>query len=266
VDEIFGNIHHIGVIGICLIKLKHGKLGIMLSGYAFISVHTAKLIDFLQPAYDQTLQMKFQSNPHIKIHIKGIMVRNERPCTCSSGNGMQRRSLDFNVTSRIKEFPHCLEHSCALQKHPAHVRINYKVEIAVPIAKVNINQAMPLLRQGTKGFAKKSEFVYLNAYFSSSGAEHLTYYTYDVPDIQGCKKLVGSLTQGINFGINLDTPGKIQDIRESCLAVTAHCHQSACYPHDTSVKIGKIIYNFLTEMRPLKSGSERIHTVSPEGF
>ncbi|MNI55258.1 hypothetical protein D3C73_1101960 [compost metagenome] len=64
-NHILSQLHNVLVVRIRFVQLNHGELRVMACGDTFITVNTANLIDFLQTADNQALQMKLNRNPHI---------------------------------------------------------------------------------------------------------------------------------------------------------------------------------------------------------
>ena len=53
--DFFGDVHHVVIIGVRLIKLHHGKLGVVLDVHTFVTEHFTKLVNLGKTAHDKTL-------------------------------------------------------------------------------------------------------------------------------------------------------------------------------------------------------------------
>ena len=83
--HVLGQIHHAVVIRVRLVQLHEGEFRVVAGVQTFVAEHSADLIDPLQSADDQPLQIELQRNAQTEILIQCVEVRFKR-----SGRGAAR--------------------------------------------------------------------------------------------------------------------------------------------------------------------------------
>ena len=77
-NQFFDEIRHLFEIGIGPIGFKHCKFGIVFSRNAFVPKVAIDLEHLVEPAYEQTFQIKLQRNAQVEIHAKCVVMCFER--------------------------------------------------------------------------------------------------------------------------------------------------------------------------------------------
>ena len=72
-------IHQAAIIGVGLVELQHRELGIVMRGEALVAEVAIDLVDALQPAHHQPLQVQLRRDAQVEIDIERVVVRDERP-------------------------------------------------------------------------------------------------------------------------------------------------------------------------------------------
>ena len=78
-DEAFGDVDHLRVVGERLIELHHRELGVVACRDAFVAEDPADLEHPLHPTDDQPLEMQLQGDAQVQLHVKCVVVSDERP-------------------------------------------------------------------------------------------------------------------------------------------------------------------------------------------
>ena len=146
-QELFGERHQVFIVGVCLIELEHGELRIVLSGDALVAEVAIDLIDALEPADHQTLEIKLGRDAKVEIHVERVVVSNEGTCDGTPSDRLHHRSFDFHVFARVEESADGSNHLSALDEDAAHIRVHGHVDVALAIAKLDVGKPMPLLGQ-----------------------------------------------------------------------------------------------------------------------
>src|SRR5207248_1733006 len=66
-DEVFGEPHHVLVVGIGLVQLEHREFGVVLEAHAFVSEVAADLVDALDAADDAALQIQLERDAQVHL-------------------------------------------------------------------------------------------------------------------------------------------------------------------------------------------------------
>ena len=83
------------VVAVRLVQLQHGEFGIVPRADALVAEDPADLVDLLDAADQQPLQVQFQGDAQEQVDVEGVVVRDERPGRGAAGDGVQRRRLDL---------------------------------------------------------------------------------------------------------------------------------------------------------------------------
>ena len=98
-DQAFGQLHHRLIVAIRLVQLHHGELGIVLLGDAFIAEDSPGLANSMPTRSRFRWLQAMRRNV---FDVEGVVVRDERPGRRPARDGVQRRRLDFTVSSLIE--------------------------------------------------------------------------------------------------------------------------------------------------------------------
>ena len=101
--------------------------------HTFITEVLSDFVYTFKSTYDQTFQVKFAGNTHIQRNIKCIMVSNERTCRSSSGDRLQDRSFNFDVSFRIEILTHRVIYLIAFQEYIFYSIVYYQVYVALAV-------------------------------------------------------------------------------------------------------------------------------------
>src|SRR5213080_2932416 len=104
-NQFLSEVCHLLEIGIGPIRFKHGKFGIVFSGNAFVSKVTVDFEYLVEPAHEQTFQIKFQRDAKIKIEAERLVMRSEWFGGRASGDRLQDWRLDFDEAALLEKAP-----------------------------------------------------------------------------------------------------------------------------------------------------------------
>ena len=72
---------------------------------AFIAEIAIDLVDAIEPAHHEPLQIKLRRNAQVQIHVESVVVRHERPRRRSAQNRMHHRRFHFHVAAFVEKTP-----------------------------------------------------------------------------------------------------------------------------------------------------------------
>ena len=85
-----------GVVAVRLVRLQHRELGIVRRVRALVAEVPAELVDLLQAADHQPLQVELERDPQVHRHVVGVDVGDERPGVGPAVQGLQHRGLGLD--------------------------------------------------------------------------------------------------------------------------------------------------------------------------
>ena len=101
-DKFLGNIHHSVIIGVCLIQLNTCEFGIVPYVHTLVSEVSADLVNAFHTAHDKPFKIKLRGYAQIHIQIERVVMRYERSCRRSTGNGVEHRRFNFDKSVAVK--------------------------------------------------------------------------------------------------------------------------------------------------------------------
>ena len=192
-EERLGEIHHAVIVGVGLIELHHSELRVVAGVHALVAEDAADLVDLLEPADDQALEIELQRDPELHVRVQSVVVSVERTGCRSAGIVYQHRRFDLHEAPVIQEGANLVEDPGALDKGLAHVVVHDQIHIPLAIAKIGIAQPVEFLRKRQEGFAQQSELARVDRDLAHFRFEHEAADAHDVSDVQLFERRVGLL-------------------------------------------------------------------------
>ena len=115
----------------------------------------------------------------------------------------------------------------ARDEYLAHVGIGDQVEIALPVARLHVLQAVPLLGHGEQRLGEELELLDVHAQLAGARAEQVAFHADDVADIEQLEELEIALADRVLLDVDLQALAVLLQVRESRLAHVAQRHQRA---------------------------------------
>ena len=136
VDEhLLGHGHQLLVVAVGLVELEHRELGVVLRRDPLVPEVAVDLVDPLDAADRQPLQIQLRRDAQEQLHVERVVMRHERPRQRAAGDRLHHRRLDFEVAARVQEAADRRQHPAADLEHPARVRVDDQIEIALAVAR-----------------------------------------------------------------------------------------------------------------------------------
>ena len=122
----------------------------MLGVHALVAEDAAYLIDTLNAADDEALEVELRCNAQEHVDIKGIVMGNERSCGSTAGDGVENRCLDLHEAASVKERTDIAYKLRAYLEIAAALVAHDEVNVALAVFKLCIGHAVELLGQRTQ--------------------------------------------------------------------------------------------------------------------
>ena len=94
-EHVLGQVHQRLVRRVRLVELEHRELGVVPRRDALVAVAAADLVDALEPAHDQALQVQLRRDAHEEVHVERVVVGLERLRGGAADERVHRRRLDL---------------------------------------------------------------------------------------------------------------------------------------------------------------------------
>ena len=76
---------------------------VVLSVHALVAEDAADLINLVKAADNQTFQVQLQRDAQVHVHVQGVVVGDERPCSGAACDVVQDRGLHLQVALGVEE-------------------------------------------------------------------------------------------------------------------------------------------------------------------
>ena len=127
----------------------------MLERDALVAEVATDLVDAVDTADDAALQVQLERHPQVQARVHGVRLGGKRPGRATARDRLQNRRLHFDKPTRVQIATNGGDHAAARQKHLARVDVGHQVEVALPIARFHIDQAVPLLGRVPEALAQQ---------------------------------------------------------------------------------------------------------------
>ncbi len=158
-DEPLDARHRVAVVGVRLVPLEHRELGVVLEGDALVAEVLAELVDALQTADDQALEVELGRDPEVEILVELVVVRHERLREGAAIARLQDGGLDFDEAVAVEGATHRSHHPCAQQEDPPRLLVHQQVEVALAIAELDVGEPVEGVGQRRPDPAQYLELV-----------------------------------------------------------------------------------------------------------
>ena len=188
-QQFLRQIHQPVIIRVCLIKLEHREFGIVLRRDSFVSKIPVDLVDPLDSADHQALQIQLGRDAQIQIHVERVVMRNEGPRGRATVNRLQHRRFYFQETTRLQLAAQRSDDLRSRDENFANLRVGDQIQVALAVADLDVFQAVPLFGHGKQRLGHEIEPLHMHAQLTGLGPKQIALGGDNVADFQ---KLVES--------------------------------------------------------------------------
>jgi hypothetical protein len=102
-DHRLDQVHHVVVVGERLVELEHRELRVVRPVDALVAEVLADLVDALEPADDQPLQVQLVGDAQVEPHVERVVMRDERPRRGAAVQRLKHGRLHLDVAALVEE-------------------------------------------------------------------------------------------------------------------------------------------------------------------
>ena len=238
-DEFFQHVHHVVVVGVCLVELEHGEFGKVQPVDPLVAEIVTDLIHTIQPADDAPLEVQLVRNAQIQAGVQRVVVRHERRRGGAAVDRLQDRRLDLHEPAIVEELPDQPHDVGAQHEDFADIGVHRKIDIPLAIPHLGIGETTVLFpfgifladRQRPQGFGQEFEFLHPDRDFLCPRAEQLAAHADEIAQVQQLEHVVDLFAERVTLEIQLHLAGPVPEMHECRLAVRANRHDPAGSTH-----------------------------------
>jgi hypothetical protein len=151
--------HRVLVVRIGLVPLEHREFRLVLVRDALVAEVLADLVDPLEPADDEPLEVELVGDPEVEIRVELVRVRDEGVGERAAVAGLEDRRLDLDEPGRVEMAADRGHDPRADEEVATGVRIHEEVEIALAVAGLGLDETVEGVRQGPLDLRQELELV-----------------------------------------------------------------------------------------------------------
>src|SRR5437667_11899749 len=180
----------------------------------------------------------------------------------TTGDGLQNRRLHFQEAAFLEKAPGLANNRDAFFEYGPGTLVGEKIEVTLPVARLNVLQAMPLFGKRPQGLRHKTESARLQRRFAALGKETGALDANEITDIEQTKKIDQIRANFFCVNINLNAPGGVTKIEEVALAHVAIRSDAASRAQDLALR--EFFAHLLDCSVRLERNAERLDTLSAQ--
>ena len=163
------------------------------------------------------------------------MVRHKGTRRGAAVNRLEHGRLYLQVSALIEEPPESRHQACPLDKNLAHLGIDGKIHITLPVPKFlicNLVVHLPVLLfddgKWTLALGQKCQFVHMDSQLTQARPKHMPANAYDVANVEQPLEdlIVEALGKVVSSDVDLNTSARVVKIKERSAAHDAPCHHT----------------------------------------
>ena len=170
-DQLLGHRRHVQVVAVGLVGLEHRELGVVLVGDALVAEVLAELVDLLETAHDQPLQIELGRDPQVQGAVEHVVVGREGTRQRAAVQRLQHGGLDLEEPALVEEAPDRAHHPGAQDEQRAGLLVRDQVQLAVTVALLDIGQPVVLVRRRAQRLGEHRPPVDAQRQLSAPGPE-----------------------------------------------------------------------------------------------
>ena len=140
-------VHHVAVIDVRLIHFDGRELGVVRGVHALVAEDAAHLVDALEAAHDEALQIELRLDAKIHVDVERVVVRLERTGVRADLEGQQDGGIHLHIPVRIEVPAHRGDDLRATEEGLAHILVHDEVDVAEAVLHIDVLQPVVLFGQ-----------------------------------------------------------------------------------------------------------------------
>src|SRR5205085_8559652 len=200
------------------------ELGLVLVGHALVAEVLPQLVDPLEAADDQALEVELGRDPQVVVGVERVVVRDERLREAAAVARLEDRRLDLEEALAVEVAADRGHDARAELELGARLLVHQQVEVAAPVALLDVGQAVEGVRERRPDLREELELVGRERRLPAPRLRRPALGADDVAEVQV------DLARAARVAEELDAAGAIDEVEEDELPVAAPRHHAAGDP------------------------------------
>ena len=194
--------------------------GLCLNEIALVAEVLAQLVDALDPADDQALQVELGRDPQVEVAVERVVVRHERPGECAAVDRLEDGRLDLDEALGVEPAAGLGDHLGALEEALAHLGVRDQVLLAVAVAKLGVLEPRPLVGRRAKALGEERPVRDPQRQLALAALERGALDADDVAEVEAGERCVPVAQVGL-ARLELDLARAVDEVEEGDLSHVA---------------------------------------------
>src|SRR5580700_488819 len=246
-DQRLGELAHVVVVRVRLVRLEHRELRVVARGQPFVAEHASDLVHARIAADDEALEVQLDCDAQIHVGVQRIPVGLEGERVTAAGYRLQDGRLDLEEASLVERRSQRANQPCTGGEVPALRGAAEQVEVALPVTSLLVLESMEFLGRRVQRLDQRRDRIDENTRLTALGASHRSGDPDDVAEVEQTDHRVRT-SRAIGTEPRLQATGLILDVRERHTAEIAQLHDPTGHA-DTrtvrSVDVGGRVLRFI---------------------
>ncbi len=183
-DQDLADVHDVVPVAEGLVQLDHRELGVVPGRDALVAEDPTDLEHALHAADDQPLEMQFERDAQVELHVERVVVRGERAGVRPAGFDVQHRGLDLDEAALVERSPEAGDDLVADLEGPLRLAVDDQVGVSLPEAGVDVGESVPLVGQRPDRLGQQLDLLGLDRQLALAGGHHGPVHTDPVAEIE----------------------------------------------------------------------------------
>src|SRR5262245_41388201 len=207
-EERFDPFHRVREVGVRLVPLEHRELGLVLVRHALVAEVLTDLVDALEPADDETLEVELRRDAQVEVRLELGRVGREGMRECAPVARLQHGRLHLDEALLVQEPPNRADHTRPQHEEVPRVLVHEQVEIALAIAGLLVGEPMERVGERARVAGEDDQLVDREGRLAAARLRRTPDRADDVPEVDV------DLSDASCVAHELDRAGAIDEIEE----------------------------------------------------
>jgi hypothetical protein len=176
--------HEVLVVRVGLVEFQHRELGVVLRRDPLVAEAPVDLIDAVEPADHQPLQVQLGGDAQVQRHVQRVVVRHEGLGRRPAGDGLHHRRFDLEEAARVQKSAHLTDQPALDHEHLADLGVHHEVHVAAPVPGLDVPEPVPFLRQRPERFGEELETPNGDGQLTRARPEELARHADEIADVE----------------------------------------------------------------------------------
>ena len=179
------------------VVLEHRELGIVPGRDALVAVAATDLVDALEAADEEALQVELRRDPHEEVHVERVVVRLEGASDGAADERRERRGLDLEEALVVEHLAGGAHDVAARAEHLGDRRVGDEVDVPLAVASLDVLEAVPLLGRRPQGLREDADARRLDGELAALRCGERALGLDEVADVDVLERGVGRAHRGL---------------------------------------------------------------------